>query len=255
MFGFISRFFKRRKPIVINCYTYRPDVFYHAPIVYAKKTKPKWFSNLPKKPEIDHDTLYTRINMRHCTGVSNFITRGIVIPLWSTFRIELSGVGSTQFRYRFADEKSNADYHDTGQRGEYLPEDKYQHIKMISPWSFTCDEDVDFISVSPYYYQDDPFEYTIMTGVLNFMRQPTTNVNLIFNKSTNAKIVDIEADTPIMQLIPLSDRNVEIRNHLVTVDEYNQITESRRSIRYFNADFAKSQANPNRQCPFNLGRK
>ena len=68
------------------------------------------------------------------------------------------------------------------------------------------------------YFED----ITILPGVLNFKNQNTANINLFLERKNNKFL--IEHNTPLIYCIPLSDAKLEIKNHLVSDQEFKHLS-------------------------------
>ena len=65
------------------------------------------------------------------------------------------------------------------------------------------------------------------TGILNFKDQCNAHINMLIKKNRR---VELEHNTPLIYCIPLSEANLEIKNHLAT-DQVLKNTETDKKIK------------------------
>lgn len=240
-----------KKPIELHLYTFRSDVFHNCPIKPAKSFMPDWWKKLPTKTEFCPDGLRPMLNMRFCTGMTDLFTKGFMIPLWSDIRVKIDGKNddNPQHSWQYADLESEGVVHDQSQRGEYMPDSDYCHIKLESPWLAECSEDIDFLLLQNTWCMDQPEKYFSPAGVLNFKHQSATNINLLFAREDEGRVIQLNCNDPLVQLIPLSDRPVKIKMHFITKDEAEARKKAMTHKRSFTASYLKHKKNKNK-CPF-----
>jgi len=218
--------FKRNKKIILDCYTATPYIYENFKPAPTNKFMPKWMDGLRKKKygEIDRDTLGVNLDMRGCIGFTNIMSNGFIIPMWSDILIDVGEIGTTDYRFRFADPECGAEQHPALQRGDYLPEDKYLALKLNSPWVFKCSEEISFAWFQPTWNFDSPEEFVVLPAVVQYKGGTnSTNINFAMPRSETRKILKIEANQPMVQIIPMTERKIELRHHLVTPEEFEKI--------------------------------
>jgi hypothetical protein len=240
-----------QKPIVLNCYTKRTDVFNFAPVSKSSDFIPNWWKDIPKtiNPE---DKFYARGTMKGCAGFTDLYNTGFIIPMWSDFAIELGEIGNPHYRFQYSDHCSQADEHSTQQRGSAYPATHYQHLKLISPWLFRCDEDIDFLFTEPSWNIDTPEKIQIMTGILNFKYETQSNVNMLFIKQPEVSRYFINFGQPIAHIIPLTERKVILKTHLVDDETYSRINGIGKQLKFVGNYRMVKQTVKNNKCPFHI---
>jgi hypothetical protein len=209
------------KPKVINldCYTWRSEVYEYNPIDYSSKFVPTWWKNLPNISDID--IIDTHNNMKKCIGFTNIFKHGITIPLWTdmlvTINPEIHG-----YEWVFADGVTLSNVHGVNQYDGFINTSEYGHLKIHSPWTFTCKEDVDFLMYQNTWCHENKEDYFIPPGIIDFKYQNSTNINLFFNLRRNKRFL-VEAEQPLVNIVPIDSRKVKIHNHLVSKEEYDKI--------------------------------
>ena len=196
-------------PIVLNCYTYKKEVYEQFPVCKTIKALPSWWKN------IDDD----RQTIKQCPGFLEYFASGFTVPLWTDMMFTIG----TSVDEGVSVNIDEINVHPTYQRGEYLPETKYQQLKLIAPWLIRCNEDIKFVFSANTWCLDNPEEFIIPPGVVDYKNQFGININsfLVYNGTTRS--VHLKAGMPIVSCIPMSDRKIEIVNHLIDENIWIQL--------------------------------
>ena len=239
------------KPVVLHCYTNRADVFNYSPIAKASKFIPDWWKKIPKSNPVEN-AVHPAPTMKHCAGFTDLYRKGFIIPMWSELAIEIGEIGSDAYRYQYADEASVAIAHSERQRGTAYPTERYQQLKLESPWFLSCDEDIEFLLTEPTWNIDNPEIVKILPGVLNYKYQASTNMNTIWLRQNEPVIYTIDHNQPIAHLIPLTQRKVELKLHLVDNTEYTNLVRKNKLAVFIGKYAAIKKVSKERGCPFHF---
>jgi len=244
-------FFLPKKKVVLHCYTDVPAYSEYAPIEKASNFFPDWWKNLPKsykEGDLQSST------MKGCVGFTDLYSRGFILPMWSEVNIAIGEIGNLAWRYQYRDKTSHASFHPAIQRGDYLPENHYQHLKLVAPWRFHCDYDVDFMFVEPTYNMEELNTYKVLPGVLNFKYQSSVNVNLMITKKPEAYELQIPFLRPMAHIIPLDNKEIEIK---VSYDpeKHKYYSDLSKNLTLHNYRTRKKiiKEKEKKRCPFNFG--
>ena len=237
--------FKRRE-IVLDCITNAAHAYDYAPIRRASKFLPSWWMDLPPNPKIEGD-LFTPLNMRGCPGFSDLYSVGVMMPMWSDLRIDLAPNG--EYRYQYSDSISSAEAHGEEQRGRFAEGGKYSHIKLAAPWLFKTKDDIGWLMLPAFYNNEDPAQYLTCLGALNFVYQHAVNVNLLMPLSPDRKLIEFKHGSPLAHLVPLTDKKIKIRNHLVDESEWRRLSGKHRRIS-FSRNYHAIKKVKKDGCPF-----
>lgn len=207
-----------RRPGVIHldCFTDRPDVYQFAKIDHSRKFIPEWWKELTN---IDPTRLHPYPTMKTCQGFLDLFASGVMMPLWSDLSILLGEQGTREYNWQFADSASEIGTHETSQRGNYLPDIKYQHLKITSPWIFRTKQDLQWVVHSPTWCSHNPSAIIFPQGILNFKWQTGTNINFFLERKTEKQKFLLEFGYPLLQFIPMSQKKIIIHHHLVSPNE------------------------------------
>jgi len=207
MFNF---FFKRNK-IVLDCFTYIPELETLFPLLYAEERIPNFWKNL--SPTVNHFGIH-RGSAKTCPGMGSLFKTGFILQNWHDYAISTE---DSTFRWH---PENEAEQHNPKQWGEYLK--SYHHLKLISPWRITEKTGVNFLFTNCFWH-DDEFKPLVVNGVVDYKYQRTTSVNMLIPKNMFPKSLTIPAGKELAHIIPLSDKDIEIKMHTVTENEYQRL--------------------------------
>lgn len=216
---------KLQGPVYLDCYTDLPYVYEHAKIRDAGKFRPKWIDKLPpviEKPmEGNPNVTFPENTMRLCAGVTDLYKNALCLPLWTDLTLYVGPQGTERYYWKTSDPKGDVVVHPQHQRGSFLPALEYQHTKLTSPWNLHCAEDVNFLMMDPFWngdpYNERPFA---PPGIVNYKYQGGTHINLFTARpSTGDKKIEFKYNDPIALIVPLTERKVIVRHHLVSFEE------------------------------------
>ena len=244
-------FWKKKKEIVLNCYTCRADVYNFYPVVDASKKIPQWFKQIPapifKKIE---DYNFTLGNLKQCVGFLDYYKKGFILPLWSDLSLTIGPKNTSDYRWQFSDKESEIDTHSPEQTNHNFDPELYQHLKLISPWLFLCDEDISFLAVEPGWHFDVFKTISILSGALNFKYQCGTNVNLFCRREEIKTEFLFEAGTPLCHYVPLTERKVVLKTHLISQEQYARMAKINSSISFNRYYEKRKKILKTSGCPF-----
>lgn len=236
--------FKKSRKAVLNLYTTRVDAYHYAQWQKASSVKPKWWKDIPNI-EPSFDMPFGGQTMKHCTGFNDLYKNAFLIPLWSDVMLGYSKKGESGWKYVFADEVSKLTCHPQFQRGEWLPEDQYQHFKFNTPWMAECTDDINFLYTSAEYQNNNPFKFFTLNGVVNYKEFLGTDVNVVLPRQDEDTEIVLPKNEILAMVVPLTDKQVEIRHHLITQDEMIKRKHKAKPFLWFSNGYKKAK-----KCPF-----
>ena len=212
-------------PVYLDCYTSNPNAYKAARISSAIHHLPLWWKRL--LPTVDRSVMdslpsFKRpgTTMRHCVGLTDMFKKSFCIPLWSDLVVHVEPAMQDGYAWKFADGNSKLTEHAAFQRGDFMPPEHFQHLKLDSPWYLRCDEDINFLFFDPFWPSYEGEEVAIIPpGILNFQHQTATNINMFIRKLPDeARDVTLKFNTPLAFITPLTERKVVLRHHLVSAE-------------------------------------
>lgn len=243
----ISFWFKRTK-IVVDSFTHLPPVHKLYPIDNGTNKFPSWFKKMPATymKITEHGILHKQATIKTCSGILDLYKNSFSMPLWSDLIINTKQDGNWAYQYASSQSPDITD-HDIRQ----LPEiNSYIHLKLSSPWLITEKTGVNFYFTDSFYNKMDRWnDYKNVPAIVNYKYQHTSNINMFVPKV--ASTISIDAGTPIATLIPLTERDVVIKSHLISVEEWNRLKDSATHRQSFTNSYekAKNIVNNKSKCP------
>lgn len=239
---------KFRKTVKLDCYTARPDVYSHASIAPSSKCLPSWFKSLPKTGKYDMP------NMKGCPGFIDLYKSGFILPMWSDLKITLGGEDTTEYSWQYADTTSEAHVHPEEQRGSFAPPKEFAHLKLQSPWAFECDTDIKWLFIQNAWGMENLPEVIIPPGAVSYYYQLATNVNMLIRKKKEASEVVIPYLTPLVHIVPLTEKEVIFETHLISQEELGEKFGASCGLpTTFSGGYRTKVAQIQRGCPFHKG--
>ena len=234
-----------KKKIVVDCFTSSNPAYDLFPIDYAIKFVPDWWRNMPKEYEVNN--LFPSSTMKRCPAIIESFKHGLMIPLWSDLAV--STKGGNDWELKFSDPMCNIEMHNANQWKAYADPDKYIQFKLMSPWAMQTKEEIMWSYSKPAWTFSPDSSLHILGGILNFKTQHSTHVNMLMPLATAPNFI-VQAGQPMVHLLPLSDKVIEVRRHLITPNEF-----SLKFSNQFNFSFTKAYKRAvaikkEMKCPF-----
>lgn len=219
MIPFLRR--KKEEPIYLDCYTSSHYAYNHAKIDYAQRYIPEWFKGHKKFTDGEE-----ALTIRFCPAVSDYYTKGIVIPLWGEVKMTIHPIGDER-GYSWASSNPDFDLHtQTHPKSQWsgFGNDTLLNVKFVSPWVFKTREPLYFSWGQPLWSQPNSFNSLVgMPAAVQFKTQFVTNINYVVEPRAEPQEVSLAPLTPMVMLHPMTDRKVEIRTHLVDNDKFTRL--------------------------------
>lgn len=249
--------FIKRKKIIVDCFTTNIDAHDTFPIMPASKFFPNWWKRLPNAFPIETEAGVQIENrtMKSCSGLINHYKNGFILPLWSDLVVQTQADGlGNSYSFQYADGHSNIGVHPLDQMGKEF--ESLVHVKLTSPWRIREKSGINFIYMEPTWSQ--PADLLIMStppGTIEYKYQHTSSVNMFLEKGRR---YNFTAGRPMAHLIPLTEKEVEIKCHLVSPLEYDNdirrvmhhgfpfFTDAYMQVKKRKKELEKDKA----QCPF-----
>jgi hypothetical protein len=247
----------RSKKLIIKAYTFKSATYEYFTVAKSHHFYPEWWKKLPTFHEELRGALNVKApTMKTCAGIIEIYKKGIILPLWSDLQFRVAE--NNQWAAAFSDHNTNQPTsHPRYQIGENNAEfDNCIHIKIDAPWLF-----VDVNKTGIPFLQQGCFWNNISTqrllhicpGVLNYKFQHSVNINAFLSSNTPEEFV-IPANTPIMQMIPLSERELELQVELISYEDFNKINDKHAATcfhnKYERLKKIAMQKESQSKCPF-----
>ena len=221
-------------------------VFETAPIKYSHHYYPDWWRNLSKN-EFDFDKMTTPTTAKSCIAIIEYYNKGITIPMWSDFALKSNGV---EIVHQFSDTISELVWHHPEQRKGFRMDQ--HHFKLTSPWWIKSEKDV-YFNFLPDFYNLNRNDLQIIPGTIDYYYQHSTNINFLVPSGQGQMFIPF--GQPLVNIVPLSERELVLSNHLISDAEASKIKAKHRPIMFSKkaVNFKKySKANDTAKCPIHF---
>lgn len=232
-------FFIKNKKIVVDAFTRHEAIASQYAIKKASAFIPEWWKNAEKSYMADD--LYKMPTIRTCPGILDLYKKGFMIPIWTDIAFKVS---DNNYQWQCADRATEISIHDSKQWEAFADADKFGHLKIMSEWSIRTNKNVDWLFTEPYWNTGIDKKYSISPGVLNaYHTNMPLNIQMMIDKSSDYRF-DITAGEPLVHMIPLSDKEIEIKTHVVSDSDWKKYSVIHRS------KFLNGYNNTIKKCPF-----
>lgn len=210
--------FIKRPKIVVDCLTSNQSAFEYFPIAPTKQFLPDWWKQCPSKFKSGFSDAPT---IKKCNGIHDYFGHGFILPLWSDLDMEIKAGG---YSWQFSDRSSLIEAHSPEQWKYFAEPTKYGHTKLISPWHLKTKSAIDFLFLNPAWHLpiEKPFE--ILNASVSYKYQHATNINLMWSLQQDM-VVSLKAGQPLAHIIPITEKEVVLKLHLVDAKELPQVTQ------------------------------
>lgn len=199
--------FRRPSKIYVDCFTEIEELPKFFPIINASERYPSFWKNLPTTIPAGGPN---RGTMKTCPGVSDLYRTGFIIQSWSDVWVDIA-TGDIRWEPRPV-----AESHNPNQWGEAIK--NHYHLKLVSPWRIREKTGVKFLFTNTLWHDED-FKPRVLNGIVEYKYQHTSSVNMIVPKTMFPKSITIPAGKELAQVIPLSEKEVVIKMHVVDTME------------------------------------
>ena len=202
------------------------------PIKPAKECFPSWWKNTASS-KFNWDLFKARVSVKSCPGIGLSLQRGFILHQWSDLAIETLG---EDWRWLYSDKKTTLSHHSNLQAPEFYSD---HHIfKIECPWRIISPVDI-FVQFPVYLFNTPPPYVTPSGFVPPLNNSAQINPFLMFKKSSQGQQCMIKQGTPLLQIIPFTDKKVKIKCEVVTKEEYIKINSNTSYRPYFSASGLK----------------
>jgi hypothetical protein len=205
----------KRNYIDVFCYTNNVNAYEYFPIRQAREFIPQWWKDIPNALYVDgcihHTKGFVKPTIKRCPGIIEYYKKGLMIPLWSDVEIIVDQNINPEGWLTAAADHSFIESHSNLQKGDFLSSGDWFHNKLISPWTIETKEPLDFLYLQPHWNLNElNNDILIPNGYSSFYEgNHETNIQMFVNKSFD-RVINIDAGTPILHLVPLTDKKIKI---------------------------------------------
>ena len=248
-------FFFKSDTIVLDCFTDNPFIYETARINQAVKFLPDWWRKLPPPKSIELKGDLKNFNLKTCPGFRDLYKKSLVLPLWSEFKIKVLPDGSYEWK---AANQATIQSHLKVQYDGLFSNVPLAQLKILSPWFVRSKSDLQLMFLEPFFNNTNLNDLRIIPGVLNTKYVTQLNVNCFIEPNPDdVRSINLSPLTPLTFLVPLTEKKIELRHHLITTKETMRFTENLSfpgfnllSKRIKNFDKVEELNKKDSKCPF-----
>lgn len=195
--------------------THDEMVYEYFKIAPGHRYFPEWWKTLPK--DLYAQDIYDNIRVpksesskllttKSCPGITDLYKKSYIMPLWCEIDINIS---ADTVDVKVSDKMTRIGSHNPHQRGSFLNDKIYKHLKIDTPWKVETKSSISFlISACMFSNENLINRLSIPNGIRSFDISSSTNIHGFVTKEE--KNINIKAGTPIIHLFPLTDSNIKI---------------------------------------------
>lgn len=258
-------FFKiKPTKIVVDCFTYQRSVYELYKIRKAISYFPEDIKNISRYTEVVNPTtnITQKIStIKGCNGLTEHYKTGFIVPFWTDAVFQPKSFSEGKSALGLMPKDYNFDTHPPAQYPGLF--DGWVHAKLHSPWKFKEKTGVRFSwNGALWNTHKHSKNFLVAPGTLWFDTQATAHVNVFINKDVDR--FELDAGTPLVHVVPISDLQVEVKCHLVSIEEwidvepipmeYNGMSINRWGRYWKELQKSKELDKQERKCPFGFGK-
>lgn len=211
--------FKQSK-ITVDCFTHDRGAFEAYKIRKSIYYYPEAIKNMESSFEgVDRPT-NIKINIstiKKCMGLNNLYKHGAIIPLWADLTAQPVDFIHGNAAIGLMSNDTMVEGHQPAQYAGLMSE--YINIKMRGVWHLVEPSGINFVwQAATWNLDNQNKDFIVPPAVIDYKWNSATNVNLFVRKDLSS--FKLLAGTPIVQIIPLTEKQVEYQCHLVSAEEY-----------------------------------
>jgi len=197
------------------CYTDNKTICDYFPIASARQFIPDWWKEIPNDlvhpgHENEIKSLSNKANtMKRCPGIIEYYKKGFMLPLWCDLEF-IVDKGDVSISIAHLIGEKGYESHLSVQKGRFLSEDVWKHVKLVSPWQFESSEKIDFLYLQPHWNLNNLNKNILIpNGLIDFFFQYATEIQMFVNREYDG-VVSITAGTPMIHFVPLTDKKIKL---------------------------------------------
>jgi hypothetical protein len=253
-------FWIKPSEITIDCFTSNPVIYHNYKIDRASKFFPEEIKQMPNYVSLkanhnpNSNLMQEMPTIRLCVGIKDLFSYGYILPSWSDIKIEVTDTGDIFYTDNISavTNSSVVQQHDRIQYGSGIYKDRI-HAKLLCPWYVTEKTGVKFTwNMCDWHRTDTADDIRILSGMIDFKYQHQLNVNAFIRKGSS---ISYNTGDPLVHMIPITDKKVNLKYHLVDETEYSSLIRSTMiETSYHGHRKMTAHDVTEKKCPFGFGK-
>lgn len=211
-------FLFKEKPVEITAFVHEEFNYVkeYSPIRRASEFVPDWYKQMPQSKFAWGPNGYKLENQtgKACVGIITTFQTGFILPMWCDLAIDIS---EETISYQYSDNQSGLEVHPNTQLPNFNSTQYF--CKLISPWVYRANQDIKIMLCEPTYFINEKKEFSIPTTV-NQSINKCLGGNLFLFVEKEIKSILIPHGTPLVYLVPLTDKPVKLNLEVVTKNKF-----------------------------------
>jgi hypothetical protein len=248
-------FWFKSKKITVDAFCVVPGVVDYCPIEPASKFLPNWWKSLDASYEIYNEKFnvnHRKSTLKRCDSFVALYKKGFILPLWTDMQVQTN---ENSYGCMFSDNSTDVVSHDRKQF-DSPTFSNLLHMKIISPWVLQEKTGCEFSWNLPWWNNvEQRNDFYVLPGVIEFKYQHATNINMFINNTPRNFM--IAAGTPLVHMIPISDKDVEVKCHYLPQQEYNKkFHKTTHQLKFIGAYKERKKISKSKEskCPFGFSK-
>ena len=188
------------------------------PICRASEFVPDWYKKMKHSTYSWSDEGYTAEQTgKACVGIITTFQHGFILPMWCDLAINIE---KDNFRWQFSDNQSSLDIHPNSQLPNFYSNTLF--CKLVSPWAFRSSQDINILYCEPTFFIDNKKDYITPTSINRSINKTLAGNIFLFIENFERQI-NISQGTPLLHLIPLTDKPIKLNIEVVTKNQWYNI--------------------------------
>lgn len=243
------------KKVIFDAYTSNAAIYDLAKITRSTREKPEWWNKLPKASHSPESGLAH--TMRGCNGFNDLYAKGFTVKSPCDFYIKKDQDGLSVWS---AAEFNLGGEHGLDQMGGNVFGGSSFHFKLNPQWVLHSNSSIDFLMTNHSWNVPQSISNVFVpNGVVNYNILTDVNVNMILTPNQVGQPLSFDALQPVAMLIPLTEKSVEIKHHLITPEELKDKKDADPKQLFFVNRLTKIKKEKAKQaatkgCPFGFGK-
>lgn len=206
--------------ITVDCFTHDKAAFEIYKLRKSIYYQPETMKNMESgfvTTDRNTNINYSLPTIKRCSGINTLYRHGVIMPLWADFisqPVDYVG-GNAAVGMFFSPQQVGS--HDPRQYPGMMKD--YFNVKIPGVWHLVEPSGINFLwQAATWNLDNQNKDFVIPPGVLDFKWNAQTNVNMFVKKDLDT--FSLLAGTPLVQIIPLTEKHVEYQCHLVSAEEF-----------------------------------
>ena len=214
-------FLFKEKPVEITAFVHEEFNFVKefSPITKASEFIPDWYKKMPHNKYAwtrNGYELETQTG-KGCVGIIKTFQNGYILPMWCDLAIQIN---TEMMRYQFSDNLSSISIHPNSQLPNFY--ESHMFCKLISPWMFKASEDIKMLYTEPTFFTNNKRDFSVPTAINQTINKCLSGNVFLFIENTPKDIM-ISHGTPLLHLIPLTDKPVRLNIEVTTRNKFYNV--------------------------------